>query len=335
MNRMNRTTRGMTTAALATLALVGCDEMAPRGRGGRDAGAPTTDAHVVPGVDAARMRIDLGPLPPDPALDAMDRTRAASCPASARWIVAVRGRVVDENGAPIEEAYVQSCLLQGGSDRRVCLRPAISAADGVFTAILPEESRCVDELALRMLVPDSSLATGYCSIPEDVVDGVIVPSRPLVLVDTAPARTLPPAGDPTSMREIAFDGLTLMASPDAIGPESYDAMAAVVVPGSLATETCLGDGTPMDLLVAFSPEEGVELVEGLPTRIDASGFSPGESVELFVLGGLAVELANGAEVREGHWHRFATATVAGDGTVSTGPGAGLPYLGWLGLRRPR
>lgn len=337
---MRRTTTRTTATVLATLALAGCDGMTPRGRSGRDAGGGASPDASTPMVDAARMRIELGPLPPDPALDAIDRTRAASCPASARWVVAVRGRVVDQDGAPIEGAYVQTCLLQGGSDRRVCLRPAISTADGVLTAILPEESRCVDELALRMVVPESTRATGYCSVPEDVVDGVIVPSRPLVLLDTAPARSLPPAGDPASMREIAFDGITVTASPSAIGPESYDAMAAVVVPGALATETCLGDGTPMDVLVGFSPEASVELVEGLPTRIDASALaagslSPGESVELFVLGGLAVELASGVEVREGHWHRFATATVAPDGSITTGAGAGLPYLGWLGMRRAR
>ena len=99
------------------------------------------------------MRLEVGPLPPDPMLEAIDRTRAASCPASSRWVVAVRGRVVDERGAALEGAFVQPCLLLGGTDRRVCLRPSTSDADGVLTAILPEENRCVDEVALRILVP--------------------------------------------------------------------------------------------------------------------------------------------------------------------------------------
>ena len=124
--------------ALATsLGLAACDGEPTRLRGGRDAGGAATDAHTPPGVDAAApMRIEVGPLPPDPMLDAIDRTRAASCPSSSRWVVAVRGRVVDERGAPIEGAFVQPCLLLGGTDRRVCLRPSTSDAQGVLTAML-------------------------------------------------------------------------------------------------------------------------------------------------------------------------------------------------------
>ena len=323
--------------ALATsLGLAACDGEPTRLRGGRDAGGAATDAHTPPGVDAAApMRIEVGPLPPDPMLDAIDRTRAASCPSSSRWVVAVRGRVVDERGAPIEGAFVQPCLLLGGTDRRVCLRPSTSDAQGVLTAILPEENRCVDEVALRMLVPDSTLATGYCAVPEPDDAGVLVSDRPLVLVDTTAPSTRPPVGDEATMRELAFDGVALMASPRAIGVESYGAIGARLVPGSLATDTCLGNGEPMDLLVAFSPESAVDDRAGLPATIEARGFSAGERVELFVLGGLATMLADGALVPEAEWHPFATATVGADGTLVTPTGTGVPHLGWLGLRRAR
>jgi hypothetical protein len=318
------------------LGLTACDGEPTRLRSGRDAGTVTTDAPTPPGVDAAApMRIEVGPLPPDPMLEATDRTRSASCPASSRWVVAVRGRVVDERGAPIEGAFVQSCLLLGGTDRRVCLRPSTSGADGVVTAIFPEENRCVDEVALRMLVPDTTLATGYCAVPEPDDAGVLVASRPLVLVDTTAPSSRPPVGDEAAMRELAFDGVALMASPRAIGVESYGEIGARVVPGSLATDTCLGDGQPMDLLVAFSPESAVEDRAGLAATIDARGFSPGERVELLVLGGLATMLADGALVPEAEWHPFATVTVGADGRLVTPSGAGVPHLGWLGLRRAR
>jgi hypothetical protein len=326
------------TASLAVgaLSITACDGEPTRLRSGRDAGTTMADAHVTPGTDAATpRRIEVGPLPPDPMLEAIDRTRSPSCPASSRWIVAVRGRVVDENGAPIEGAFVQSCLLLGGTDRRVCLRPSTSDADGVLTAIFPEENRCVDEVALRMLVPDSTLATGYCAVPEPDAEGVLVANRPLVLVDTAAPRERPPVGDEAAMRELAFDGVALMASPQAIGVDRYAEIGARVVPGSLATDTCLGGGEPMDLLVAFSPESAVDVRAGLPATIEARGFSPGERVELFVLGGLATMLADGALVPEAEWHPFATATVAADGTLATPSGAGVPHLGWLGLRRAR
>ena len=46
-------------------------------------------------------------------------------------------------------------------------------------------------------------------------------------------------------------------------------------------------------------------------------------------------LASGELVPEAAWHRFGTATVADDGTITTASGAGVPHLGWLGLRRAR
>ncbi len=324
---------------VSALALAACGDSPPRMRSTRDAGSVASDAYAPMGTDAASPpRIEVGPLPNDPMLDATDRTRGASCPLSSRWVVAVRGRVVDETGAPIEGAFLQPCLVLGGTDRRVCLRPSTSDADGVVTAIFPEESRCVDEVALRMLVPESARATGYCAVlaaggPDAVDDGVIVPDRPLVLVDTDAPRMRPPVGDEASMREVSFEGLALMTIPRVIGAESYDAMGARLVPGALATDTCLGDGTPMDLLVAFSPEAAVDDRAGVPATIEARGFAPGETVELFVLGGLATMLANGDLVPEAEWHRFGAATVSEDGRITTPSGSGVPHLGWLGVRR--
>ncbi|MFN7700357.1 MAG: hypothetical protein ACK6CU_29085 [Deltaproteobacteria bacterium] len=317
--------------------LSACGEEPTRLRNGPDSGESMPDAHAPRAmVDAARPPpIEVGPLPADPELDATDRTRGAGCPASSRWVVAVRGRVVDERGDAIEGAFVQPCLLLGGTDRRVCLRPAMSDAQGVVTAILPPENRCVDEVALRMLVPDSTLATGYCAVPEPDESGVLVSSRPLVLVGTDAPRTLPPVGDEAASRELVFDGVSLTTTPRAIGSENYAELAARVLDGALATETCLGNGEAMDLLVAFSPESAVDDRAGLPSRVEARGFSPGERVELFVLGGLATMLADGSLVPEAEWHSFATVTVGEDGTVQTPPGAGVPHLGWLGLRRAR
>lgn len=336
MTKHRRITGFCAIVAASSLALVACGDTPPRMRGARDGGPVASDAYAPMGTDAASPpRIEVGSLPADPMLEAIDRTRAASCPSTSRWVVAVRGRVVDETGAPIEGAFVQPCLLLGGTDRRVCLRPSTSDAEGVLTAILPEENRCVDEVALRMLVPESTRATGYCAVPEAGEDGVLVPDRPLVLVDTSAPRMRPPVGDEAAMREVSFDGLALMTIPRVIGAESYDAMGARLVPGALATDTCLGDGTPMDLLVAFAPEAAVDDREGLPATIEARGFSPGESVELFVLGGLATMLANGELVPEAEWHRFGTATVSSDGHLTTSSGAGVPHLGWLGIRRVR
>lgn len=317
----------------AIVLLAACGDAPTRMREARDAGSTASDAHVPIGTDAASPRIEVGPLPPDPMLEATDRTRGASCPSSSRWVVAVRGRVVDEDGAPIEGALVQPCLLLGGTDRRVCLRPSASDAEGVLTAILPEESRCVDEVALRMLVPESARATGYCAVPEAGEDGVLVPDRALVLVGTSAPRARPPVGDEGAMREVSFEGVTLTTSPRVVGTDRYDTMGARVLSGALATATCLGDGTPMDLLVAFTPEVAVEDRAGLPASIEARGFSPGERVELFVLGGLATMLASGELVPEAEWHRFATATVSPDGTITTSSGEGVPHLGWLGIRR--
>lgn len=331
---MTHASNGTTVAAFFVALLAGCEgAMAARGSSGRDAGAAADAA--MRGADPPPPWRDLGPLPPDPSLDGVDRTRAASCPASASWVVAVRARIVAESGAPIAGAYLQTCIQIGGSDRRVCLRPSMTDARGVVTALVPEESRCVGELALRALLPDTTRATSYCAVLDAPVDGVVSASRPIVLVDTVRPRSRPPAGEPTSMRDVVFDGVTLSTSPNAIGADAYEMLSARVTPGLFAAEACLGDGSSMDALVAFAPEAHVELASGLPARIEGHGFAPGERVDLFVLGGLAVELAGGVEVREGHWHRFGTVTVARDGTLSTSAGQGVPYLGWLGLRRAR
>ena len=258
----------------------------------------------------------------------------AAVPCEAAHVERIEGTAVDEAGEPVEGARPQACIRVAPDGHLICLEPPMAAADGAFTIEVPEDNRCVEELALRLLLPGSEFATTYCEVEVDPEGGVLTLDEPTVLYATEPPTTLPPLGDEAAARTVVFsDGLELEVTPSELGfGVEYDQLAARRVPVDPAP--CFATDTAgLEGLYAFRPEGPVE-GDGFPLRIpNTTGLAPGTTVELLVLGGLETRLPDGTLVQEADFVPFGTATVDDAGEhIESDEGVGLPYFTWLGYR---
>lgn len=323
--------RRPTTTLFALLSLVTAHvasacahEPLSSGRARTDAGGapidPPRDAGATPpGRDAGRAATD-APDAGDP-FASLDRTRDPSCRAA--WIAGIAGRVVDEHGAPIPDARAQPCMQLAGTDRRLCLAPGTSDAHGRFAIEVLAEARCVDEVAMRVILPNEPRSTSYCPIALAPDDGVLTLDAPFTLFATAAPSA---RGARTT-----FDGAELDVRADDLDPGALDALTARVLDGDALARTCPGaDHAGFELALTFAPETPV-YESGAPFRITRA--LSGDRFEVLVLGGLGTLVA-GELVPEGTWARIGTARRdAASGAIVPDASTRLPHLSTIALRR--
>ncbi len=269
--------------------------------------------------DAARPALDL---------DLEDRLAPDSC--TAHWVAGVRGRVVDPAGAPIGEGIVQMCLrLETGA--QLCQTPDDLRPDGWYTVILPEETRCVQQVTLRISQIGRPVSTIFHRATMEPAYGVLDVYEDLVLHALEVPEDRPPMGDEASMRTVRFpSGLELDVTPEAFEfPNTYDRLTAGEVP--LAQAPAFVDAAPaLSGLFALGPESASE--PGMAVRLpERTGLPDGTRVELWIVGGTFTRLADGEQLEEGVFAPYGTGTVSG-GRIVNDPGSELPYLSWLGYR---
>jgi len=279
--------------------------------------------------------LDVGWVPVVPA--ALDAelpavARPAECGAEFGFFSHVRGFVTAPGGRAIAGAKAQFCV-HTSTRQFICLRPADTDAQGVYTVELPEEVRCLERAAMRVLLPRSGRATTYCEL--DVAAGPIVRLRePSVLFSLPPPTDHPPEGDVEAARPVGFaDGLTLEVTPSLYysGTGSYDAFVGRAIPPA-AVGLC-GEAPTFDGLFAFAPEGSISAPGFAITVPNSAGLAPGAVVDLQVLGGLDCRLLDGTAVPEATWASIGPGAVSADGSmIESAPGAGLPCFTWLGLR---
>lgn len=299
------------------LALIGCGSPDPDpDAGSEDAGA-AMDAGG-PGCDAgAGDPLGCEDLTPDPTCEE-------------RWVVAVQGDVETAEGAPVEGARPQLCARVAPAGALICLAPPETDAAGAFTIVVPEEIRCLEEAAMRVLAPGQPFGTTYCPIDLGADGSVVDVAEPYALVPVT-AATVPPRGDGRMERDVVFGGgVTLGIAPDGIAGDGYEALAGG--PASVDPAPCFADGVALDGAYVFAPEGTI--LGGAPVRIPNDDcLAPGTVVDLYVLGGLETELIDGTPVDEAELVTFGTATVSADGSeIVSDLDVRLPYLSWLAWR---
>jgi hypothetical protein len=256
----------------------------------------------------------------------VDRTADPSC--TGAWVVGVRGRVETPSGTGIAGARTQICVVPVGGSL-LCLVPPTTDASGAFEAVVTDLSaRCVERLTMRVLLPGSPNATTYCEIELDPVDGVIDLESPFVLFPVERPVCLPRESE--EPRTIALaDGLELVD----LSPEQIDDYEALAASQHELTGSCTLSRAPEGGFLrsyGFRPESDVE--NGVLVRLpNSAGLDPGARVDLYLLGGLATELADGTPVEEGEWRNFGSGTVSADGTTIESD-ARLTVLTWLAYR---
>lgn len=269
-----------------------------------------------------------GPARPPLELTLEDRLPDDTC--TAHWVAGVRGRVVDELGAPVGEGFVQMCLrMEDGS--QLCVAPSEIEPTGWYRVVLDPALRCVQQVTLRATRISERTSTTFCRTPMTPAYGVLDVYEDLVLHRLEQPVERPPMGDETTMRTLRFpSGLEMDVVPDALEfPTVYEQLAAGEVdPG---TVNCFIEEAPaLDGLWAFGPEAGVE--PGLPIRIpETSGLPDGTRIELWIVGGTYTRLRDGTTVEEGHFVPYGTGSVQA-GHIVPDTGSELPYLSWVGYR---
>ncbi len=220
--------------------------------------------------------------------------------------------------------------------RLVCLAPNDTDAEGHFEITVPVNTRCMGYGSMRVILPSANRATSYCHVEPREGDVTLSLDEPITLFETTPAEVLPPYGDPSMARTVAFEGgLEVEVVPDQLGftfdEAKYNRLAGAQVDPSDPSLCFLTE--PVDGLWAFSPE--VNATAPFVFRFpNAQGYDAGAAVDLFVLGGLDTTLPDGSSITETEWLRYGTALVSADGTIIEGNSRtnGLPALNWLGYR---
>jgi len=296
---------GLCTAAVATTACPAVDDVTV------DAG-PDDDVDTDAGVE--------------------DLSRAADCPTSSPWVTDVSGRIVDEAGAGVADAFAQMCV-RTNLGRLLCLRPTSSDADGAFVADIAANARCMERATMRVVKPQTDTATLYCAVPLTADVSTVVLPAPQVLVSTTPATTLPPEGDGLATQSVTFaDGVVVDVAPAALPEGTWARLAARVLAVGDAPSCLRDDGPALQTLVAFSPELDID-GGGAAVRLPNRGALPaGTSVPVFALGSIDCRRADGSLVEEGHWEPLADGVVSADGASIDV--VGVPCLTWLGVGQP-
>ncbi len=212
------------------------------------------------------------------------------------------------------------------------LAPPSSDASGYWNQSIDEDNRCINEIAMRAVLPDAGFATTYCHVPLALTHGILEIRDPIVLYDIDRVASLPPLADADAPRDVMLaDGLVLEVTPSVFFGDEYDHLAASRIP--VADPPCFAEGLDLLGLYAFGPEVAVlGATGGFPIRIpNVHGLADGTRVDLFVLGGLDTFLPDGTQVHEAAFEAYGTASVSG-GMIVSDVGSELPYLSWLGYR---
>ena len=323
----------------------GCTNTTPRMSGGGGDQTPADsgvtmmdmDTGVTGNPDATTM------VEPDAGFPdtGVDFTRDPSCPMSASWITTVSGHVTDEMDNPVQNAWAQLCLVTS-EGTAVCLSPEDTLADGSFEILVPVENRCLVEMTMRNLVLGENRATMYCHLGLDAAQSAYEVTESLKLYPTVAATMIPPEGDKEMVRTVEFsDGLNLSLAPKYFYGEYEQLAAATVDPTGLCF---VENPSTISVLYAFSPEGTAavdfnanairEIAINIPVP-STTMVSPGDTFDLYVLGGLGCPDPNTAMpgsnfIKEGTWAKFGTGTVNSGGTmIESDMGVGIPCLTWV------
>jgi len=273
---------------------------------------------------------------PRPRLSLPDAERAKPASCGDTWLAGSTGRVTTDRGEVLVGATVAYCAYT--SESATCLPWVRTEAGGWYSLLVQEPHRCVKRLSVRVIPPAGRrLSEAYCAPPLGAPGGVLDLSADLRLTTLDAPTSLPPLGDPTVVRTVAFaDGLELTFAPDdMIEGDQYDKLSAGAVTD--AERPCfLPEGLSMDALYAFGPAMNVGVFAGRPkVRFklpNPKGLPEGTVVELFVLGGSASQLDADRPIEEGAFTPAGLGHVEG-GRVVPSPGGELSVLSVVGYRR--
>ena len=292
----------------------------------------STDTGTDTGTTTGECDDAAGPaLNPDYTSDDADPTCSSEGGMTVRLI---QGKITTSDGAPLECAKAQVCIVMAPSEIPQCLRPVTARSDGTFDIQLSGESTCVSHAAMRFFHPSLPMASNYLDLHVQDGDATVMVDE-TVLYDTVVPATLPEKTEDTALHTVAFDGgLEVDVQPEllGIGASRYTELQGVyVAPADAGGLVFVDDVETYEGFFGFSPEGNIRDA-GFALRIaNSTELAAGATVDLFALGGIGCTLGDDGLIPEAEWQNIGTGTVDGAGeTISFD--TNLPCMTWMGYK---
>ena len=240
----------------------------------------------------------------------------------------ISGIALSDTGLPLKDAKAQACVILE-SGQWLCLSPVLSNEQGAWSLDLPAEYQCLHRLALRLVADDGS--STYCATLESEIHHHF---GQMVLPDLTTGWTESAIDtEPSLIQQALESDESVLLHPQGLKLAVSDQMMKILLleTGGVSSlkdrNDCLSQSHDFDYTFAMTPEgfsQGTRLL-----YVPTPELNEGQTVELYLVGGLYSELEDGSIVEEGASH------LAYQGQVIEGgihPNINLPFLTWLGLR---
>lgn len=251
-------------------------------------------------------------------------------------VTSVTGTAVDDSDAPVTDGRGQVCIRSAPEGRLTCLRPEPTDESGSFFVEVPREVGCFESVVMRVFSVGGELSSIYCPVSLDQVDAAtqtlqLGSELTLWPIDEPLERDV--VASPDDYGFITFDGgLRVRVKPSALldGDEVYEELRGRrYAPDEIDTCFVPEDAELFDLW-AFGPETDVTGEIFALEVPNTYGLQPGDTVSIWLLGGIGTTLGRAGFVDEGEFRRVSRGQVSEDGTTIVSQG-GVAAFTWLGI----
>ena len=263
----------------------------------------------------------------DVSIDQSDAGSSDRCTADS--VQTISGIALSDTRQPLKEAKAQACVILE-SGQWLCLSPTLSNEQGAWSVELPAEYQCLQRLALRLVANDGSSST-YCATLESELNHNF---GQMILPDLAVGWTESDAETESSLTQYELEAdESVLLHPQGLKLAVSDQMMKMLLleEGAVSSlkdrNDCLSQSHDFDYTFAMTPEGFSQDTRLL--YVPTPELNEGQTVELYLVGGLYSELEDGSIIEEGASH------LAYQGQVFEGgihPNINLPFLTWLGLK---
>jgi hypothetical protein len=250
----------------------------------------------------------------------------------------IKGKVVDENGAPIPSLFVQPCTYT--ADVELCHK-ATTDENGDWTVNFTPAKKGLIGIHVRFVTNEYTPTACYWDMEDlNFVENEILFTEPFIIFDQGESYADIDFGiaEPTV---VEGSGVKFTVEAAEWFPGIFEPVSICIERFPLAeyVPCFLDEGDLPDAVYSMTPDW---LSFSTPGGIEATfenteELAPGAQVNFFVLGTLDTQIipleGETIHLHTGDWHNLGTGTVSEDGSViTTDPGSGLPGIGWVGYK---
>ena len=240
-------------------------------------------------------------------------------------VESVSGLAFTDDGQAVAGAKAQACIILG-DEQWICMSPVQSDVNGEWNVNLAAEYQCLRRLAVRLISPDGS-SSNYCAT-ENIdqrhdFGRMDLPQLEMTWVEDEQGRE--------QFELLETESLLTHSSGLKIAVADPNMKTLLINEGAVSPisprNDCLSQSHGFDYTFALTPEgfsNGTRLLF-IPTPF----LEAGQTLELYLVGGLYSELEDGTIIEEGSRHMVYQGSVS-EGGLSLN--LNLPFFTWIGIK---